>query len=244
MRTMRPSVIAAATPRVLIVDGDADTRAMYRRTLTALIECNVVDAADGRDALVNALTFPPSLIITELRLPLMDGFALCEILRQDRITTTVPIVIVAAEARPAELDRLRKVANSVLTKPTLPETLASEAKRLLTGASERREHPASTRAIAADRGGAKRRTVLSKVHARMTTTMPPKPPPMLTCPSCDRALIYEFSHVGGVSERHMEQWDYFRCSSCGSFEYRQRTRKVRRLGTDEEQWVNGLKKSG
>jgi hypothetical protein len=72
--------------------------------------------------------------------------------------------------------------------------------------------------------------MISRVRARerFTTTTPPLPPPELVCPSCDQKLAYECSHVGGVSDRHPEQWDAFRCTSCGSFEYRQRTRKLRR----------------
>jgi hypothetical protein len=55
-------------------------------------------------------------------------------------------------------------------------------------------------------------------------------PPPLVCPACDRALQYVRSHVGGVSERLPEQWDYYTChGACGTFQYRQRTRRVRRV---------------
>jgi hypothetical protein len=38
------------------------------------------------------------------------------------------------------------------------------------------------------------------------------------------------SHVGGVNSLHREQWDYFSCpAGCGTFQYRQRTRRVRRM---------------
>jgi hypothetical protein len=73
------------------------------------------------------------------------------------------------------------------------------------------------------------RTVLSKSHQRFTTTVPPIEPPALTCPSCDHPLKYDHSHIGGVSDRHAEQWDYFACSTCGPFQYRHRTRKLRRV---------------
>jgi hypothetical protein len=73
------------------------------------------------------------------------------------------------------------------------------------------------------------RTVLAKSHARFSTTAPPAPPPALTCPWCDRSLNYEHSHIGGVSSRHAEQWDYYLCPTCGSFQYRQRTRQLRRV---------------
>jgi hypothetical protein len=40
-------------------------------------------------------------------------------------------------------------------------------------------------------------------------------------------LQYDCSHVGGVSARHPEQWDYFLCAKHGAFQYRHRTRKLR-----------------
>ena len=69
-----------------------------------------------------------------------------------------------------------------------------------------------------------------KMHVRCTTTDPPTAPPALRCPKCDCALIYERSHLGGVSNRLAEQWDDYTCPACGTFEYRHRTRKLRELG--------------
>ena len=52
----------------------------------------------------------------------------------------------------------------------------------------------------------------------------------LVCPNCDRPLQYVRSHVGGVSARLSEQWDYYTChGACGTFQYRQRTRRLRRV---------------
>src|SRR5947209_3732947 len=74
------------------------------------------------------------------------------------------------------------------------------------------------------------RQVLSRAHLRHDTTTPPIQPPILVCPLCDQPLLYKRSHVGGVSARHPEQWDYFECASgCGSFQYRERTRKLRKV---------------
>jgi len=60
------------------------------------------------------------------------------------------------------------------------------------------------------------------------TTEPPTPPPMLHCPSCDERLRYLRSYLAGT-RRHPEQWDDYVCSRCGKFQYRQRTRKLRRV---------------
>ena len=73
------------------------------------------------------------------------------------------------------------------------------------------------------------RTRMSKSFARFVTTTPPAPPPHMICPACDRPLVYEYSHIGGVSARFPEQWDQLVCpGACGTFQYRHRTRTLRR----------------
>jgi hypothetical protein len=74
------------------------------------------------------------------------------------------------------------------------------------------------------------RQPLSRLHERHDTTSPPLPPPALICPQCDQLLAYQHSHIGGVSARHAEQWDYYECpTGCGMFQYRERTRKLRKV---------------
>jgi CheY-like chemotaxis protein len=226
------------TPSILVVDPDEDMRALYRESF-ALIGCDVVEASDGRDALTKALVRPPTLVITEIALPFLDGYALCEILRRDRATAHVPILVITAEARPAQMGRARRAgADFVLVKPTSLESVLNEMWRLVADSQDLRGRAAATRgntATGCDESAIRvarskrRRTALTKSFSRFTTTTPPASPPELVCPSCDRPLTYEGSHVGGVSERHPEQWDHYVCpASCGTFEYRQRTRRLRR----------------
>jgi hypothetical protein len=59
------------------------------------------------------------------------------------------------------------------------------------------------------------------------TSRPDTPAPILTCPTCDSPLIYRQTILGGV--KPAERWDYFECRTCGPFEYRHRTRHLRRL---------------
>lgn len=213
--------------RVLVVDPDADTRAVYREALR-MDGCDVVEAVDGRDALTKALVRPPAIVITELRLPVLSGLALCEILRRDRVTATVPIVVVTGEARSAELKHVHRIgANGVILKPATSDALLSVVRRLLSV----RQLPTDTiaNAFAPARQGDSKRMALAKLHQRCATTTPPASPPSLMCPSCERPLVYEQSHIGGVSAKYPEQWDVFTCPSCGKFEYRHRTRKLRRV---------------
>lgn len=208
--------------RILVADPDNDTRSLYGESLR-LAGCDVVDAADGREALVKALSHRPTLVITETRLPIFDGYALCEVLRQDSTTVGVPILVVTTETRPAELDRARGAgADVVLTKPVALDTLLKEIQRLLSHYERRNE------STSVPVSNTHHRKSLAKAHPRFETTTPPAKPPDLTCPSCDTPLVYERSHVGGVSSRHPEQWDDYACVSCGTFVYRHRTRKLRR----------------
>ena len=220
-----PEVPHDRTVRVLLADADADARSLYRESLKRA-GCDVVDAADGRDALVKALSVRPTLVITETRLPFFDGYALCEVLRRDSTTRNVPILVMTTETQPTALDRARAAgADVVLTKPVALDTLLNEIQRLLRQA-KRPNAPARSLRVPDKR----RHSSLTKAHVRLETTKPPARPPALVCPWCDTPLVYELSHVGGVSGRHSEQWDDYTCASCGTFVYRHRTRKLRHTG--------------
>jgi CheY-like chemotaxis protein len=215
---------------VLLVDQDDDNRGMYGQYMKAA-NWIVEEAADGRDALAKALALRPELIVTEIRLPGIDGFELCKLLRRDFATRSIPIVVVTGDAYPRDLKlALNAGATSVLLKPCVPEAVLAEAVRLLEAAREPGASPAAAAPPpdAEPREGPRRG--LSRSHVRGETAAPPAIPPGLICPQCDCPLDYKSSQVGGVSARNAEQWDYFVCErGCGTFQYRQRTRKLRKV---------------
>jgi CheY-like chemotaxis protein/uncharacterized C2H2 Zn-finger protein len=188
--------------------------------------CDVVEAADGRDALTKALVRPPALVLTEIVLPFVDGIALCAILRNDRTTAQVPIVVVTADSRLTQVERARAAgADLVFIKPTPIDTLTTAVRQLMASVATDRLAARAVRPLAA-KSTIRIRTTLSKSYERFTTTTPPTAPPALTCPRCDRLLEYEQSHIGGVNARNREQWDMFVCPVCGAFQYRHRTRRL------------------
>ena len=221
---------------ILVADPDLHGSALYGDILGPQTE--IVRVSDGRDALVKALRDPFDLIIADTHLPLIDGYALCAILRSDLATEVSPIVMVTSDARPLVRARATRVgADALLLKPIDADTLRSEAQRLIQRSRELRSRSDRTRVRLARQLSKSRsllqsneaRRILSRTHERYDTTRPPLAPPPLRCPSCDQPLSYESSHIGGVSPRDPEQWDYFSCSFCGGrFEYRQRTRTTRR----------------
>jgi CheY-like chemotaxis protein len=235
----RPTSPVRATVLVLLADRDADTRTMYAEYLRQSAY-EVAEAEDGRDALAMAISRHPTVVVTATRLPGMSGLELCRLLRTDALTNAIPIIVVTGDAYPKNL-KLAKAAgaDAVLVKPCLPAQLAAEIRGVLATSTRVRrpariphdeigpEHEKSAELLERSRANV-RRTVLNRTFERRDTTEPPRPPPPLSCPACNQSLRYIKSHIGGASEHHAEQWDYFECFACGGvFEYRQRTRNMR-----------------
>jgi CheY-like chemotaxis protein len=202
----------------------------------------VDEASDGREALAKAISLRPDVIVTETRLPGINGITLCSLLRQDVATSAIPVVFVTGDAYAADVEQASAAgADLVLIKPCLPERLSAEIRRVITESRRPVAQAVASRQLARVRlekadevlsraVDSSRRFTLKKAHRRGDTLNPPLAPPSLVCPLCDRPLPYQRSHVGGVSSKHAEQWDYFECASgCGTFQYRARTKKLRKV---------------
>jgi CheY-like chemotaxis protein len=218
---------------VLVVHPDPDMREQYALML-ADIALDVQRADDGRIALARVLASPPTLLLTEARVPFIDGCALCQVLRSDPATAHLPIVIATTDSVPAGILRARAAgADAVLIKPFATEVFIGAVRQAVAARSEPERDPRAADRYAASPAGAlsvaerSASGMKSHAHARYATSVPPRVPPSLRCPHCDRSLSYVNSHIGGVSAAHPEQWDHFDCpDGCGTFDYRHRTRKV------------------
>jgi DNA-binding response OmpR family regulator len=92
----------------------------------------VVTASSGRDALAMIQVRRPDMLLLDLMLPDIDGFGVCEILRRNARTATIPIVIVSAWATPdARHLGLELGALDYLTKPFSPRDLVRRVNQLL-----------------------------------------------------------------------------------------------------------------
>jgi len=218
-----PLAHAAVPKLVLLAEPSVDTFALYKTYLVPR-RYVVEHALTGPEALAKAIADPPDVVIIETQLPIIDGFALCALLRDDPKTRRVPIVMIAADGRPLELDRARRAgATVVVVKPCAPDALFAALARI----DEQPPVPSDTHAVAS--AVTTHARAKSRRYERYRTTTPPQAPPALRCPQCDSALHYEQSYVGGVTQNFPEQWDQFRCpSGCGIFQYRHRTRSLRR----------------
>jgi signal transduction histidine kinase/CheY-like chemotaxis protein len=102
--------------QVLIVDDDAKTRNMLRRTLQKE-GWTVAEAADGREALNQLERSRPALLLLDLTMPGMDGFAVLERMRRSQAWRDIPVIVVTAkDLTRGEIDRLNGRVVKVLQK--------------------------------------------------------------------------------------------------------------------------------
>jgi len=211
-----------ALEKVLVVDPDATTRLFYKTALQPLARA-FTEAEDGAEALGKAICDRPTLVITGMRLPRVDGIALCSLLRSDPITADTKVVVVTGPTTPAVMNRaVAAGADAVLVQSCDADELIATVRRVCDASFAR---PGDTPA-AATASPRVARVMRSRAHERRFTTRPPNPVPAAFCPQCGMALTYLHSHTGGVSDKYPEQWDYFTCARCGMYRYRHRTRRM------------------
>ena len=108
---------ALAKGRVIVADDNADLRAYIARLL-AEGGYQVEAVADGQAALDAALAHRPDLLITDVMMPGLDGFALLGLVRADEALRAVPVIMLSARAGDeAKVEGLHAGADDYLTKP-------------------------------------------------------------------------------------------------------------------------------
>jgi len=109
--------------RALVVDDYDDAREMYSEFL-AYKGFEVLQAQNGLQAMALAESLHPDLIVLDLALPDIDGIEVTRRLKASPATSSIPIVMITANAQAAMLDEARKAGcAAVLVKPCTPEEL-------------------------------------------------------------------------------------------------------------------------
>jgi CheY-like chemotaxis protein len=117
--------------RVLVIDDEPDVRWLIRMSLERAGH-EVIDAEDGLRGVALAQRQRPQIIVLDLMMPVMDGYAVLEALAKDDRTASVPVVVLSARATPDEAERAMGAgARRFLEKPFDPDLLAGELNELL-----------------------------------------------------------------------------------------------------------------
>jgi CheY-like chemotaxis protein len=125
------AAVAADAP-VLIVDDDEDTRRLLERAML-LHGLPVRTAADGREMAQEMRKLPlPRLILLDVDLPGPNGFRILQLLRQNRHTGSIPVIMVTSRSTaPDIVQGLSLGADGYLSKPVSLNTLRAVVAKVL-----------------------------------------------------------------------------------------------------------------
>ena len=152
--------------RVLVVDDDPAMRLLCAVNLSAA-GMRVLEAADGLEGLEQARCEKPDLVVTDVKMPVLDGFQLAARLRRDGRTRYIPLIFLTGEVGRANVERARGLgALAYVTKPFDPLALAALVGHELAAARARRSGLAATvtaRAIEDQRSAMRRRSDATRI---------------------------------------------------------------------------------
>ena len=116
---------AGAAARILVAEDDEDVgRFVEVHLRTEGFE--VHRARDGRAAIADALRLVPDLVLLDVSMPFVDGYAVCAALRDDPRTSAAPIIMVTARTQSADkVEGLEVGADDYVTKPFDPVELVA-----------------------------------------------------------------------------------------------------------------------
>ena len=120
-------------PRVAIVDDTAEARRLIRRILQSQGDFAIFEASNGKEGLNLIRRELPDLIILDLMMPEMDGFAVMDALKADQKTAEIPVIVATAkELTPEEKNRLGTQIQSLMQKGDfLNDEFLEEVKALI-----------------------------------------------------------------------------------------------------------------
>ncbi|WP_367392740.1 response regulator [Lewinella sp. LCG006] len=130
-------------PTVLIVEDNVDLRNYIAEQLGA--SYHIITAENGQVGLELAIENTPDLIVSDVMMPKMDGFELCETLKSDERTSHIPVILLTAKAgQDHKLAGLETGADEYLTKPFDGRELQLRVQNLIRQRAQLRERYSRT----------------------------------------------------------------------------------------------------
>lgn len=139
-------------PVILVVDDNRDIVWLIKETLS--FEYVVREAFNAEEALALMEQQTPDLIITDIMMPSMDGFALISRIKSDKFTRHIPLIVVSAKVSENEqAEGLDLGADAYLTKPFSSVVLHSVVNRLMANKKELKDYYYSPESAYEQSGG-------------------------------------------------------------------------------------------
>lgn len=115
-------------PHILLIDDQPDeTQGLH--ALLHRQECRLTLAGSGQQGLQRAQALLPDLILMDVRMPQMDGFTVCRLLKEEPRTRHIPVIFLTSAASPEErLEGLTHGGVDYVLKPCLPEEVLARVR--------------------------------------------------------------------------------------------------------------------
>jgi DNA-binding response OmpR family regulator len=117
---------------LLLVDDEPSIRLLCRVNLP-FSGFDVIEAADGEEALAQARAHAVDLVVLDVMMPGMNGFEVAERLHSDPATAEIPVVFLSARADEVDVRRGLELGRDYITKPFDPIRLGERLKRIVDG---------------------------------------------------------------------------------------------------------------
>lgn len=122
--------------KVLVVDDNHDNIELVRDVLE-IGGYDVIAAVSGQNALEVVPREQPDLVLLDVNMPGMNGFEVCELLKKDKLTQNIPIIMLTAQTDvDSRVRGLSAGADDYLTKPFSPRELMARVERSLRSKAE------------------------------------------------------------------------------------------------------------
>ena len=122
--------LADGRSTVLIIEDNTDVRAYIRQHLVTGFR--IMEAVNGQEGINMALEHQPDLVISDVMMPLRNGYEVCETLKTDERTSHIPVILLTAKAAQEEkMQGLETGADDYLLKPFNTQELEIRVRNLI-----------------------------------------------------------------------------------------------------------------
>ncbi|NDV60415.1 response regulator [Bacteroides sp. 519] len=116
--------------KILIIEDNSDMRtyicSLFNKKFT------VIEAEDGKQGVEAAINHLPDMILSDIMMPVMDGFEMINLLKENTRTAHIPIIMLTAKAEDADVIRSMKLGvDDYVMKPFNPEVLKVKVENLI-----------------------------------------------------------------------------------------------------------------
>lgn len=119
------------TAKILVIDDSPIVRNLHSVMLKTA-GYDVIEAENGYDALEKAMSHDFNLMVVDINMPKMDGYAFCQEIRSGSKNNDIPLLIVSTESEAEDkIKGFKAGANLYLVKPVKAEVLIENVKMLL-----------------------------------------------------------------------------------------------------------------